>query len=388
MTKKDPETTGLVLSGGGARGAYEVGVVRGILEVLGGEARKPFQIFSGASVGAINAAYLASCAHLPDFGIESLVGIWEGLTLLRDLKVEVLGPLRGRALMHGAPLEEIVRHSVNWSKLHENVSEDVVRAIVIAALRMDTGQTSMFAQTSAETRFIASPDPRRRGVEVELGPDHVLASAAIPLIFQPRMVDGIPHVDGGLRFNTPIAPALRCGAERLVVISVRYPQPTPSEIPIRMVSGRPKVPLGFLAGKLLDAMILDPVEYDLQVLRRFNVLLDVIEGVVGKEALETINQAVTEIRGKPYQKIKTLVFSPTRDIGALARAHIREHGLGLGSDFIDKLKGLVLDRLIGPGSDLGSFLLFDGGFARTLIELGYSDAIRRRTAIRAFYGVL
>jgi NTE family protein len=378
-------STGLVLAGGGARGAYEVGVVRGIIDVLGGDAHGLFDVFTGTSVGAINATFLAASAQLPNLGIDRLEAIWRDLTLLRDVDIDLLGPMRGQALLHGAPLKEIVGDNIPWDQLHENVQEGLVRAVMVAALRMDTGQTTVFAETAPGQRFVPSRDPRRLGAHTDLAAIHVLASAAIPLIFQPRMIDGAPFVDGGLRFNTPLAPALRSDVDRLVVISVRHEQ-AHAPVPVYYRNGKPRVPLGFLVGKMIAAIMLDPVEYDMQVLRRVNVLLDVIEGTVGAEGLETINKAMEEVRGKPYRRVKTLFFRPSQDLGAMARQHMREEGLRLGHGLGARARGRVIRRLIGPGSDLGSFLLFDGPFANRLIDLGHQDAVKKATAIKVFFG--
>lgn len=380
-------STGLVLAGGGARGAYEVGVVRGIIDVLGGDVEGLFDVFTGTSVGAINASFLASFAHLPNLGVDRLEAIWSGLTLLRDVEIDLLGPMRGQALMHGAPLKEIVGNNISWDTLHDNIDSGLVRALIVAALRMDTGQTTVFAEVAPGHDFVPSRDPRRHGVHTQLEAIHVLASAAIPLIFQPRMIDGVPYVDGGLRFNTPLAPALRSDVDRLVVVSVRYEQEH-GPVPVYYRNGKPRVPLGFLVGKMIAAVMLDPVEYDLQVLNRVNVLMDVIEGTMGAEGLETVNRAMEEIRGKAYRRVKTLFFQPSQDLGALAREHMRTHGLKMGHGFGARAKGRVMRKLIGPGSDLGSFLLFDGPFAARLVDLGHRDALEKSTAIKAFFGRL
>jgi NTE family protein len=214
-----------------------------------------------------------------------------------------------------------------------------------------------------------------------------LASAAIPVIFPPRNIEGELYVDGGLRFNTPIAPALRSGAERLVVISVRYPGAELGEPELSHLEPGPQG-LAFLLGKMLNAAMLDPMEYDLQVLERFNILLDVLESTTTHEEMERIQRAITEIRGTPYRRVKTLVFHPSEDLSQLARAHLHSDGLRMGSGLNASLKDRLLRALIGSRSDLGSFLLFEGGFAQQLIDLGRRDALARAVAIRAFFGHL
>ena len=392
--------TALVLSGGGARGAYEVGVVQGILEVLGPLEHSPFDIFTGTSVGAINTAYFASRAHRRDMGIERLVQLWTGLTLLEDLEVDMFGALgwgslekwfgRGRseagpALLRAEPLEDLIRDNLDWDQLHQNINDGLVRACIVAALRMDSGQTTLFAEMAPGADFTASRDPRRTKRLCRLSADHVLASAAIPFVFPPRFVDGATHVDGGLRFNTPLSPALRSGAQRVLVISTRFPpelQPNPHVNPELNEYG---ADLPFLLGKMLSAIMLDPIVYDLQVLERFNRLLDILESTVDPETLEKIHAALAEIRGVPYERIRTLVVAPSEDSGHMASQYSDRHGMRVGKGLSARLKSRALRRIIGGHSDAGSFLLFDGRFLAQLIELGRQDALARRTAIKAFF---
>lgn len=394
--------TALVLSGGGARGAYEVGVVQGILQVLDQQPADlaPFQIFTGTSVGAINTAWFASQAHRGDLNLEKLRDLWTGLTLLEDLEIDLLGMLglkkwgqrrtgkgAGPAALRAEPLDQLVRQGIDWDQLHQNVQTGLVHACAVAALRVATGQTTIFLELGPQASFSPSQDPRRVALTTRLGADHVLASAAIPVFFPPRAIEGELYVDGGLRFNTPIAPALRSGAERLVVISVRYQGAEKGQPELTELEAGPQG-LAFLLGKMLNAVMLDPMEYDLQVLERFNILLDVLESTTSKEEMRRVQRAITEIRGKPYRKVKALVFHPSEDLSQLARAHLKSQGLRMGSGLNASLKDRLLRSLIGSRSDLGSFLLFEGGFAEQLIDLGRRDALERAVAIRAFFGHL
>ncbi len=196
-------STGIVLSGGGARGAYEAGVVLGIMDVLKPSA-PPFQVLCGTSVGALNAAYLAAHAHLPDMNAHGLVAQWHALDVKRHLKLDMRGLLGwkrdwaddggaaprlvGRSLLDPRALEEVAREHVPWERLHQNVAEGLVRAVVVSALHIASGKTMHFAELAPGTSFVNSRDPRR---VLEVGPldsDQVLASAAIPLLFPARRV--------------------------------------------------------------------------------------------------------------------------------------------------------------------------------------------------------
>jgi NTE family protein len=390
-------STGIVLSGGGARGAYEAGVVLGIMDVLEPQA-PPFQVLCGTSVGALNATYLAAHAHRADMDAEGLVEQWHSLDVKRHLKLDMRGLLGwkrdftgdgsslprlvGRSLLDAGALEQVVQQHVPWDQLHANVAGGLVRAVIVSALHIATGKTMHFAELAPGTTFVNSRDPRR---VLNVGPiaeDHVLASAAIPLLFPARRVGSDFFCDGGVRFNTPIAPAIRCGAERLVVISLLSREapdtdPTPESQRIQAYNS----PI-FLIGKVLNALLLDPLRYDLQVLDRFNRLIATLETTLPAEELDAVQRVLSESRGLPYRKIDTLVFRPTRDVGRMARARA---GRLQGSRF----SSWLLQRTATLGalweSDLLSFILFDAEFAADLIALGRGDALARAPEIRAFF---
>ena len=232
--------SGIVLSGGGARGAYEVGVLAGVIDVLGLEASNtaPFQVYTGTSVGAINAAFLAANAHRGDLNIQDLVDTWSNLSLETHLRVDLFGlsglkgrlfgrhrPDKGHALLDPGALERVVSDHIRWDRLHRNIDAGYVHALVVAALRVFDGQTTLFVETSPDTDFRSSRDPRRTAISTRINAENVLASASIPLIFPVRQVDGQWYCDGSLRSNTPIAPALRSGADRIMVISLLHDSP-------------------------------------------------------------------------------------------------------------------------------------------------------------------
>lgn len=401
----DPEhSTGIVLSGGGARGAYEAGVVAGIMEVLRPR-RAPFDVLCGTSVGALNAAYLASHAHMPDMNAAGLISQWQALELSRHLRLDLRGllgisrrfsadkPLErseqadmpryaGRSLLSSGALEEVVRNAVNWSLLHGNIANGQVRALIIAALQITTGKTTLFAELAPGQAYKASRDQRRMPVIDAISPDHVLASAAIPLMFPARRVGAEYYCDGGVRYNTPIAPAIRAGARRLVVISLLsegFAVASDASLEDRLQAFRSPI---FLVGKVLNALLLDPLDYDLQIMKRFNRLLEVLETTLTPEELARVHRVTEEDRGIGYRRVDTLVFRPSRDIGHLARE--RAHQLK-ASRFSEWL--LARTATLGAiwESDLLSFILFDAAFARQLVQLGRDDTVARADEIRAFF---
>ena len=406
----------LVLSGGGARGAYEVGIVRGLTDVLGVARRSPFDVFTGTSVGAINATYLAAHAELGDGGIEGLVHLWESLEIEEHLRIDPaglmgwplgaedgnprrgirflqrlvgrdpkeLGERYGRAMIDPRPLERIVEAGVPWHRLRENVDSGIVRALVVSALDVAGGRTTIFCDVAPGTHVTPSRDVRRETRPDRITAQHVLASAAIPFFFPARRIGDTFYCDGGLRFNTPISPALRAGAEKLVVVSLLHGTP-PAVTRAEILAEYPS-PL-FLAGKVLNALLLDPIDYDLTVLERFNKVMEVLESTLDATEFERVSRVLEEDRGMRYRRVQTLVFRPSADIGVLAGEHLVKHEAKLAKRA--RLTSFLLRRAAALSTstetDFGSFLLFDGGFAKSLIDLGHRDVLARRDDVKRFF---
>lgn len=397
--------TGIVLSGGGARGAYQVGIVAGILDVLG-QKRFPqavFNVLCGTSVGAINAAYFASHADLPDLGISGLVEAWRSLKLSVHLRVNLKGffgfaadvervpeagpessrPIPARALVDTGPLSDLVRKQVAFAQLYDNIDQGIVRALVLTALEIGSGRTTMFVDARSGVEFPPTNDPRRNVRRERIGLEHVLASSALPILFPPRRIHGEAYCDGGIRFNTPIAPAIRAGADRLVVVSLLTESPGGEDpnIPLEVREASYKSP-AFILGKVLNALLLDPMHYDLQVLERFNQMLDEFQRVLTPEQLAAFHRVVRSDRNMAYRKLRTLVFRPTQDIGALGVEYARNiRPEGFGARLLHRM---AAKRAVWQ-SDLVSFLCFDGGFADELVTLGRREAQSRANEVLAFF---
>lgn len=378
-------TTGLVLSGGGARGAYEVGVLRAIAEVLGPErTASAFQVFTGTSVGALNATWVAAHAERGDWDIAGLASRWRELRIDTHLRLNPLRrllPGRRRAtwsLLDVRALARLMTETMPWGQLHHNIDTGHIHALAVACLEVGTGRTVVFAETSPDVHFRPTRDPSRSGRTARITAEHILASTALPFLFPPRRIDGAWFSDGGLRFNTPLAPALRLGAERVVVISLLHdrtdegPKAPPAEFPSP----------SFLAGKMLNALLLDPLVHDIQVMDRFNAMIDVLHEVLEDDEMARVDAVIAERRGLPYRKVERLVFRPSADIGELAATYVRQ----LSSR---RPATALLTRAMHMGetteSDLLSFLLFDKAFVEPLLELGYADGIAHGEAIARFF---
>lgn len=388
------------------RGAYEVGIVAGIMEVLDPPPGAPptFQIFAGTSVGAINATYLASNADRADHGVERLAEVWNSLRLEDHARVRPFGLARlpdalsrfrsknpderGNSLLDSRGIEVLVRRTIDWAKLHDNVDRGLIDAVMVAALHVVSGRTTMFTERAPGCHIEPTRDERKTTAFEQITADHVLASAAIPLLFPTRRIGEHYYCDGGLRFNTPIAPAIRAGSERLVIVSVRHERSTREVAAVEAAdSGRSgELSSVFLVGKLLNALLLDPVAYDLQVLERLNQVMEVLEETLDADDLERIQRVWIKHRGAPYRRLKKLVFQPSRDLGRVAGDFIKK---SLRTTNLRPVAKYLIEKFASdapePEADWASYLLFDGSFAHELIEIGRQDARAQADKIKEFF---
>jgi NTE family protein len=383
---------GVVLSGGGARGAYEAGVIAGIVEILRerGHPRAPFSIFTGTSVGAINATWLAAHADRPDMNVSGLLKQWRSLELREYLRITPMrfllrsrgGERLGRSFVNPRALEELVRTQIPFGRLHDNVDTGVVQVLVVAALNIASTKTTMFAEVASAARFVPSRDPRRQGALTRIECGHVLASAAIPLVFPARRIGSEYYCDGGIRFNTPLAPAIRSGADRLVVVSALHREDAaedPGELRRRMAAYPSPF---FILGKVLNALLLDPINYDLGVMQRFNRVWGVLEDTLSADEMRRVRDVLEDTRGVAYRRLETLVFHPSQDIGDITTRHAKR----LGAKSLPGVLMAASARLRAQfESDLLSFVLFDGDFAEELISLGRHDARHRADEVISFF---
>ncbi len=397
---------GFVLSGGGSRGAYEAGIIHYLRTDLRKRLGRhvPIDIVTGTSVGAINAAFMAATQDDPTAQAEQIVTAWRSLRIEELIGLRARDVLRAGKMMLGADppppapgsfryggildtsgLEKFVLRTIPWRGIDRSLRSRHLHAISVSATHVGTGHTVVFLSSAEPVPREWSRDPFVRHRAARIGPRHVLASAAIPMLFPAVKIGEEFFTDGGLRQNTPMSPAIRLGADRLLLISLRHVKPSPKEIERERTEAYPK-PL-FLAGKALNALMLDHTEYDLQRMQRINLILEAGRASFGDKFETMMNHELVRLRGAPLRRIHAVHIRPSEDIGALAAQFVNAGRMRVNGAIARKL----IQRLAGGEarheSDLLSYLLFDGEFASELIELGRRDAAKKEDELAALFDV-
>ena len=413
MSRQPAPRIALILAGGGARGAYEAGVIRylrtEVARTLGTQPR--FDLICGTSVGAINACYLAATAHDPERQADDLAALWGELSIedvfrlpashLLQLPRWILGGLDGRmSLLRAEPLERLVTHRTPWARIRRNLAEGHLEALTVSATRISDEMVTLFTQCRPGTRVALDDHPFLEVRPVRIGPRHALASAAIPIVFPAVSLANRLYCDGGLRQNTPLLPALALGADKVLVVSLRHhptpgpalastppadnPDPAPDDAPGEE-DGEQRYPSApFLFGKVLNALLLDQVEQDLARLKHLNAAIDDARARFGDAFVDQLAELRSPWFGTAFRRIEEVNLSPSQDIGALAAEHLEPAAASASG-----LAGRLLRRLAGSGlgdEDLSSYLLFHGPYARDLINLAYADCRRQHDRLVSFFG--
>jgi NTE family protein len=389
--------TGLILTGGGARAAYQVGVLAAVAQLrrdAGATDGNPFPVIAGTSAGAINAATLAGQADDFDGAVDGLMQIWQNIHAEQVYAADAFGVIRTgarwmtmmslgwalarwrrsqpKSLLDNAPLGDLLRRWVRLERLDAMLAGGHLHALAISGSSYTSGQHVTFFQSLATVQpWLRS---QRLAVRTRLSVDHLLASSAIPFIFPARLLDLLGQAewfgDGSMRQSAPISPAIHLGAERVLVIGAGRMHEPAGAPRAALVQGHPS--LAQIAGHALSNIFLDALAVDVERLQRINATLKLLS----PEAL-----AATSLR-----PIEVLVIAPSRRLDDLAA----EHQASLPPPIRALLRGAgaksSANNQAASGAALTSYLLFEPSFTQALINLGMSDTLARRAEVQQFFG--
>jgi NTE family protein len=364
---------GLVLTGGGSRSAYQVGVLLALAELLP-RSRNPFQIIVGTSAGAVAASVLAAEAHHWRRAVAGLERVWANFRSSQIFHVDaphmvragahwVLALVSGgmvlsppRSLLDNTPLRELLGVHVDPDGIRRSIARGHLRAFALCSTSYSTGQSVAFYDGIDSIGDWSRV--QRIGRRTQFTLDHLMASAAIPLLFPPMKIGEDYFGDGAMRQLHPLSPAIHLGADRLLIIGVRARRA--AGVVVNRLQTLMPTP-GEIFGYMLDTLFTDQIYGDLEQLERINTL---------------VHSAPEAVRGE--RLVETLMLAPSVDPREIAARHAAEMPPGLRA----------LLRVIGgrdaSGYQLASYLTFEAGYTRALIELGYRDAMEARSAVLAF----
>ena len=365
-------TVGLVLTGGGARSAYQVGVLLALTELLP-RARNPFPVIIGTSAGAVASSVLAAEAHRWRRAVAGLESVWANFRtgqvfhvapphMLRSGTHWLLALLSGglvlsppKALLDNSPLRQLLGTHVDCASIHRSIARGHLQGFALCATSYATGQSVAFFD--GRDSIPEWTRAHRIGRRTELTLDHLMASAAIPLLFPPLCIGREYFGDGAMRQLNPLSPAIHLGADRLLIIGVRARRAAG----VGSGSSRKMPTPGEVLGYMIDTLFTDQIYGDLEQIERINQL---------------VHEAPSAARG--LRHVDTLMLAPSIDPSEIAGRFT--------DDMPRSLRALL--RVIGgrdvSGYQLASYLMFEAGYTRALIELGYRDAMEARAALLAF----
>ncbi len=377
------DRTALVLTGGGARAAYQVGVLKAAAELLPKRAHNPFSIITGTSAGAVNAVALGASANNFRLAVKKVERIWSNLHVEQVYKagyIDLLGGIlrlfaslfhqgigvhKPLSLLNNEPLAELLSKVIDFGDLERRLKGGLLDAIGVTASSYASGESVTFYQSDLDDNVVPEwRQSRRRGIATRLGIDHLLASSAIPALLPAARIGDAYYGDGALRQVAPISAAIHMGAERILVVGVSA---NPSRPPVE--SHEQHSPsLAKMMGHVFNSAFIDALENDIEHVVRINELVGVIH-----------NENPHAATGGP-KLVDFLCINPSIAIDELVSKHIGSLPRSMRS--ILKMTGATPS---GGGTSMASYLLFEGEFCRELIACGYRDAMSQEDALMAFF---
>ncbi|MBY0474016.1 MAG: patatin-like phospholipase family protein [Nitrosomonas sp.] len=372
---------GLVLTGGGARAAYQVGVLRAIAEMLPDKSRNPFPVICGTSAGAINAASIAVAANNFAEGVAQLEDVWSNFHVNQIYRSDLVGVMHNTlrcmlslvsseygqhnpiSLLDNAPLETLLSSRFSFRAIQHCIRSGSLHALGLTAWGYTSGQSVTFYQAAREVR--PWKRAQRLGVPVEIGVEHLMASSSIPFIFPAVKLNREFFGDGSMRQMAPISPALHLGADKVLIIGVR--KPVTNEPKRTSTTSYP--PFAQIAGHALNSIFVDSLDVDLERLLRINETLKLIPHEVFKE------------KNISLRPVEAMMIAPSEGINVIAQKY------AFTLPWIMRSLYRAIGAMGPNGSTLLSYVLFEVPFCRHLIELGYNDTLQQKDELLKFIGV-
>ncbi len=367
----------LLLTGGGARAAYQVGVLSAITRFMPRNHGIPFPIICGTSAGAINAtamACYASCFHL---GVKKLEWVWKNLRTKNIYQSDPWGAFgylgngilssfqadyslkRAHSLLNNAPLRELLKEVFDFKRIDDNILRNYLTAISVTASSYTTGDSISFYQ-SADT-IHPWQRAKRKGHPCQINTEHLMASAAIPLVFPSIEINGQYYGDGSIHQLSPLSPPIHLGAEKILVIGVDQPHK-----PLYSLENNPHPPMSAtIAGHMLDSIFADTLQSDMERLERINESIALMQshGIASQQELKHVD---------------TMVINPSEDFNVIAAEHYNE--LPISVRLLLRSVGITNDS----EASLISYLLFENSFTKKLMKIGYQDGLANEEKLRSF----
>lgn len=364
----------LVLPGGGARAAYQIGALRAMAELWPAKSANPFAIVTGTSAGAINATELAIHADRFRVAVGNLERVWrnfqvehvfdaDALTMVRSGLNWLLALLSGgfllpppKSMLDNAPLRELLKANFDFARIGESIAGGHIEALAVSAAGYSSMRSISFFQAGTDKH--AWSRSRHAGEPALITLDHLMASVAVPFLFPPVRMGDEYFGDGSMRQATPFSPAIHLGADRLLVVATRHGLRETPNVPVKGPS------FGQIFGFMLDALFTDGLYSDFERLSQLNAVLHQTGPVT--------------VDGRILRPIELMVLVPSRNISEIARAHV--HALPRSLRVLLRTMG----AMNAGGGELMSYLMFQSDYTRELIALGYQDAMDRRERLLAF----
>ncbi|MGS0681155.1 patatin-like phospholipase family protein [Shewanella sp. 125m-7] len=372
-----PNKTALVLGGGGARAAYQVGVLKAIVQFYPRNHGIPFRIICGTSAGAINATSIAthaSCFHL---GVRKLEWVWRHVHAQKVYQASISGVLKhlskmalkglqsdgvsttAGSLFNSEPLRGLLNNLISFERIDRNINSGALEAVSLDTSCYNNSRSVTFFQANAHVNDWQRA--RRHGVRTRLNTDHLLASSAIPMVFPSIRLNQEYYGDGSVHQLAPLSSPIHLGADKIMVINLE----SPHKVQAKELDHHPKT--ATIAGHLLDTIFSDTLNSDLERLERINSTLSLIP----EQSRDQLS----------LKTIETLVIKPSEDLSTMASRYFQDMPFAIKT----MLKTLGINE--HSDSSIVSYLLFEQGYCSALIDLGYEDAMCQIDDIKRFFNI-